>query len=41
MTMTSRREFLWEAGGGLGGIALAAMLGDVGLLSAATNAIGM
>src|SRR5215831_11004347 len=26
--MFSRREFLWQAGGGLGGIALAAMLAD-------------
>ncbi len=34
---TSRREFLWQAGGGLGGIALAAMLGDSGMLSAATG----
>ncbi len=33
----SRREFLWQAGGGLGGIALAAMLGDLGMLSAATG----
>ena len=32
-----RREFLWQTGGGLGGIALAAMLGDTGLLSAATG----
>ena len=24
----TRREFLWQAGGGLGGIALAAMLGE-------------
>ncbi len=28
----SRREFLWRSGGGLGGIALAAMLGAEGLL---------
>ncbi|MES2792616.1 MAG: DUF1501 domain-containing protein [Planctomycetota bacterium] len=33
----SRRDFLWQAGGGLGGIALAAMLGDSGMLSAATG----
>ena len=26
--MTSRREFLWQSGGGLGGIALAALLGE-------------
>ena len=30
----SRREFLWNMGGGLGGIALAQMLGDGGLLAA-------
>lgn len=30
---TSRREFLWQYGGGLGGIALAALLGDDGLLA--------
>src|ERR1700728_4348084 len=28
-----RREVLWQLGGGLGGIALAAMLGDEGLLA--------
>lgn len=33
----SRREFLWQAGGGLGGIALAALLGDAGVLSAASG----
>ena len=27
---TSRREFLWQAGGGLGGIALAALLAQEG-----------
>ena len=26
--ITARRDFLWQSGGGLGGIALAAMLGD-------------
>ena len=29
----NRRQFLWEAGGGLGGIALAGMLADEGLLA--------
>src|SRR5437762_12821949 len=29
---TSRREFLWRSGGGLGGIALASLLGGEGLL---------
>ncbi|MBT4868098.1 MAG: DUF1501 domain-containing protein [Planctomycetaceae bacterium] len=29
----NRRQFLWEAGGGLGGIALAGMLADDGLLA--------
>src|SRR5262245_41369545 len=29
-----RREFLWHFGGGLGGIALASLLGDDGLLAA-------
>ena len=29
----SRREFLWNLGGGLGGIALASLLGDNGLLA--------
>src|SRR3954463_9059683 len=33
----SRREMLWRAGGGLGGIALADMLGRAGLLRAATE----
>lgn len=31
--MPSRRDFLWNSGGGLGGIALAAMLQDEGLLA--------
>ncbi|MGE5193540.1 MAG: DUF1501 domain-containing protein, partial [Deltaproteobacteria bacterium] len=30
---TSRREFLWSAGGGLGGLALASLLGTEGLLA--------
>jgi hypothetical protein len=30
----SRRDFLWQSGGGLGGIALAALLGEEGLLAA-------
>src|SRR6187455_1250432 len=30
---TSRREFLWRLGGGLGGIAMASMLGEEGLLA--------
>ncbi len=30
---TSRREFLWNLGGGLGGIALASLLADSGLLA--------
>ncbi len=29
-----RRDFLWRSGGGLGGIALAALLGRDGLLAA-------
>lgn len=29
---TTRRDFLWRSGGGLGGIALACLLGDEGLL---------
>ncbi len=36
----SRREFLWSSGGGLGGIALAALLGRQGLLAAETPAVG-
>ncbi|MSU37299.1 MAG: DUF1501 domain-containing protein [Pedosphaera sp.] len=36
----SRREFLWRSGGGLGGIALASLLGEAGFLSAATPAPG-
>ena len=30
----SRREFLWRFGGGLGGVALAHLLGQHGLLAA-------
>jgi hypothetical protein len=33
----TRREFLWNFGGGLGGIALASMLGDDGLLANKTQ----
>ena len=32
--LINRREFLWHAGGGLGGIALAHLLGQDGLLAA-------
>jgi hypothetical protein len=32
-SVRSRREFLWQLGGGLGGIALAQLLGEAGLLS--------
>ena len=32
----SRRDFLWRLGGGLGGIALASMLDDEGLLAGET-----
>jgi hypothetical protein len=31
--MTNRRQFLWNYGGGLGGIALAGLLGEAGLLA--------
>src|SRR5262245_37537698 len=34
MRPVSRREFLFSSGGGLGGIALATMLGEQGLLAA-------
>ena len=34
----SRREFLWRSGGGLGGIALASLLGGEGLLGQAAQA---
>src|SRR5688500_9746667 len=33
-TPPSRRDFLWDLGGGLGGIALAHLLGQAGLLAA-------
>src|SRR5678816_159051 len=36
----SRRGFLWRAGGGLGGIALAHLLGRQGLLAADAGALG-
>src|SRR5579884_1493775 len=36
----SRRDFLWSSGGGLGGIALAALLGRDGLLAAEAPAVG-
>ena len=32
----SRREFLWRSGGGLGGLALAHLLGSEGLLADAS-----
>src|SRR4051794_29816819 len=34
---TDRREFLWQLGGGLGGIALAHLLGTEGLLADVTG----
>jgi len=33
----SRREFLWKLGGGLGGVALASMLSNDGLLASQTS----
>jgi hypothetical protein len=33
LSATTRREFLWRAGGGLGGVALASLLGREGLLA--------
>lgn len=36
----SRREFLWNFGGGLGGFALAALLGEEGLLASAPGSAG-
>ncbi len=39
MSVPSRREFLWNMGGGLGGIALASMLGQEGLLAASQGAV--
>ncbi|MBI4327772.1 MAG: DUF1501 domain-containing protein [Chloroflexi bacterium] len=38
MPSLSRREFLWRSGGGLGGIALASLLGGEGLLATAAEA---
>src|SRR5437764_3348280 len=35
--MTTRREFLWQFGGGLGGIALAQLLGESGVLAETPN----
>ena len=35
----SRRDFLWQSGGGLGGIALAALLGEQSLLGAPTSGV--
>ena len=37
----SRRDFLWQSGGGLGGIALAALLGTERLLGATAPASGV
>jgi len=37
----SRREFLWRSGGGLGGIALAGLLGSENLLAAAANSTAL
>ena len=37
----TRREMLWQTGGGLGGIALAAMLGEQGLLATAPSGGGV
>jgi hypothetical protein len=36
--LTTRREFLWNMGGGLGGVALASMLGQDGLLASDATA---
>ena len=38
MPLASRRQFLWQSGGGLGGIALAALLSEHGLLAKDTPA---
>lgn len=35
----SRRDFLWQSGGGLGGVALASLLGGQGLLSTQANPV--
>ena len=37
MNESTRRDFLWQSGGGLGGIALASMLGREGALGATTG----
>jgi hypothetical protein len=37
----SRREFLWRSGGGIGGIALASLLGSENLLAAAANSAAL
>src|SRR5689334_5997417 len=37
--LLNRRDFLWQSGGGLGGMALASMLGAQGELGAAIPAI--
>jgi hypothetical protein len=39
-TLPDRRRFLWQAGGGLGGIALSYLLGSDGLLAGAPDARG-
>src|SRR5262245_15388707 len=38
LSSLDRREFLWRAGGGLGGIALARLLGGEGLLASVAQA---
>jgi hypothetical protein len=38
---TSRRDFLWQVGGGLGGVALASLLNDGGLLTPSAHAKAM
>src|SRR5215510_1364441 len=40
MTGIDRRSFLWQSGGGLGGVALACLLGRDGLLAGAEGAGG-
>ena len=39
MNISSRRDFLWQSGGGLGGIALASMLGQEGAHGAGTTGL--
>jgi hypothetical protein len=39
-TQTTRRDFLWRSGGGLGGIALASLLAEDGLLAAPSSGSG-